>query len=74
MQHVLRGIVVHIANVADVVIDGGDGEFVRIEHGSRFVPCPGEIVAIVVELDIGVLRCVEATLLAVAESTRPSSA
>src|SRR5262249_27661367 len=40
---------------SDVVPSGSYLELIRRQHGRRLVPGPGEVVAIVVEADIGVL-------------------
>ncbi len=63
VQDVLLRIVVHIAEGTDVVIELRDGEFVRREDGCGFLACPGKVVAVVFERDVGVLRRVETAAL-----------
>ena len=53
--------------LADVVVRGGHGEFVRAQHGARLFQRPGEVAAVVVQIDVGVLRAVVAAALAVAQ-------
>ena len=65
VQHILLRVVVHVADRADVVVELGDAKLFRREHGGRFGAGPGEVIAVVVEVDVGVLRGVEAAALAI---------
>ena len=59
MQHILGGIVVHVAELANVPVSRCEVQFGGIEHSTGFFECPGEVVAVVIEIDIGILRSVE---------------
>ena len=65
VENILGGVVVHVAEVPNVPIDGGAFKFLGIEHGTGFIERPCEVVAVIVEVDVGVLRSIEATALAV---------
>ena len=60
-------VVVHLANFADVVVKRDDLELLLIENRLGFVASPREVIAIVVEADVGILRSVETAVLAIAE-------
>jgi hypothetical protein len=47
--------VVHLARGPDVVVGGGDLELLRPQYRGGFIPGPGEVVAVVVQPDVGVL-------------------
>ena len=66
-EHILRRIVVHVANFADVVVSGRDLQFIRREDGTRLFQRPGEVIAVVFHRVVGILGTVEAAVLAVAE-------
>ncbi len=71
MKDVAGRIVAHIAQFADVPIAQGEADVVwgkigREQRHARLGQRPGEVVAVVVEVDVGVLRGIEAALLAVA--------
>ena len=67
MEHILRRIVLHVAYLADVVVGGRDAELRGGEHFGRFVQSPGEVVAIIVQREVGVLGCIESAAFAVAQ-------
>ena len=46
-QHVLAGVVLHLAGRADVVVSGGDVQLVGSQDRRGLVPSPGEVVAVV---------------------------
>ena len=52
----------HVADRSDVVVGLGEFEFAGFEDGGGFGARPGEVVAVVVEREIGVLRGVEAAV------------
>ena len=66
-QDVLRRIVVHLAVRLDVVVQLHHPRFLGGEDGAQLLPGPGEVVAVVVEGDIGVLAGVEAATRLVGE-------
>ena len=55
-QHVLRRVVVHLADRLDVVVQSDGLELFVGQHGLRFVDRPGEVIAVIVEVDVGILR------------------
>ena len=65
MQHILGGIVVHIPQVADVVVGRGNFHLFRGQHGRSFGTRPGKVIAIVVQVDVRILRGIKAAPLAV---------
>ena len=65
MQHVLRRIVVHVAEFADVPVARGHRQLVRVQNGARLIERPRKVVAVVVEIDIRILRSIEAAALAI---------
>ena len=67
VQHVLGGIVVHLANFVDVIVQAGYARFLFGKNSLRFLQSPGEVIAVVVHGVVGILRGVEAAVLAVAE-------
>ena len=67
MQHILRRIVVHVAQLADVVIRPGYFEFIAAQHLCRLGERPREVVAVVIKRHIGILRAVKAALLPIAQ-------
>ncbi len=67
IEHVLRGIVMHLADLVDVIVQRRNLRFVFREHSAGFVQCPGEVVAIVIHRNVGVLRSVKTAALAVAQ-------
>ena len=66
MEHVLGGIVVHVAEFADVPVQRWRRRvFGGVQDGAGLVQRPGKVIAVVVEVDVGILRGVEAAALAV---------
>ena len=65
MQHVLGGVVMHVPQIADIVIGPGNLHLFRGEHGRGFGPRPGKVIAIVVQIDVRILRSIEAAPLPV---------
>jgi hypothetical protein len=57
----------HLPDFVDVVMQGRDLRFFFRQDGASFIERPGKVIAVVVHVDIGVLRRVEAAALAVAE-------
>ncbi len=66
-QHVARRIVLHLAALVDAVIRRRQLELLRRQRLPRLSPRPSEVVAIVVQGDVGVLAGVEAGLAAVGQ-------
>ena len=65
MQHILRRIVMHVAQFADVVIRACHFEFIVTQDFRRLSARPGEVISIIIERHVGILRAVEAALLMV---------
>ena len=65
MKHILGRVVVHVAQLADVPVKSRKIQFVGLEHGAGFVQGPGKVVAVVVEIDVGILRGVKAAAIAI---------
>ena len=55
----------HVAKFADVPVTRGHRKLIGIEHGARLVQRPGKVVAVVIEIDIGILRGIEATAVSI---------
>ena len=66
-QHVLGHIVMHLARFLDIEMQRGHLELLLAQDRLGFPQGPGKVVAIVIEIDVGVLRGVEAAVLAIAE-------
>ena len=67
MQHILRRIMVHIPNLADIVVGPRDRKFLLRQHLRRLIPRPRKVVAIILKRVVRVLRCVKPTQLPVAQ-------
>ena len=61
-QHVFRGVVMHLALRFNVVVKGGNARLRPVERGVQFVQRPGEVIAVVVKVDVRVLAGVKAGL------------
>ena len=66
-QHVLGHIVMHLASFLDIEMQRGHLELFVVQDRLSFPQGPSEVVAIVIEIDVGILRGVEAAVLAIAE-------
>ena len=66
-KHVLGMVVVHLAHFFNVIVKAGNFEFVVIENRAGLVPGPGEVIAVVVQVDVGVLRGVKSAAFTVAQ-------
>ena len=60
MENIACRIVVHVAEFADVPVESGDIQFIGTQDSACLVERPREVVAIVIEIDIGILRGIEA--------------
>ena len=67
VQHILRRIVMHLADFVDVIVQGRHFGLLLRQHGAGFFERPGEVIAVVVHGDVGILRREEAAALAIAE-------
>ena len=67
VEHILRHIMVHVADLADVVVARSNRQLLRRQRFSGLVQRPREIVAVVVQRKVRVLRGIEAAALAVAQ-------
>src|ERR1035438_4195608 len=65
MENIACRIVVHVAQFTDVPVKRGYIQLIRTQDSTRLVERPGEVVAIVVEIDVGILRGEKAAPLAV---------
>ena len=73
IENVLGVIVVHLAHFANVIVQHGDLKLIIIEHIAGFIERPGEVVAIVVQCDVGILRAIKAAMLRGQSAIHPSS-
>ena len=61
-EHIFLRIVVHLAVRLHVVVQFDDASFGLRQHVAEFVQRPGEIVAVIVERNIGILAGVESAV------------
>ena len=57
----------HLTDFTDVVVERYGLKLLRSEHFARFCQGPREVIAVVLEIDVGILRGVKAATLTVAE-------
>ena len=57
----------HLADFINVVAKCSDLQFVLGEHGTRLLDRPGEVIAIIIHGNVGILRSIKAPSLAVTQ-------
>ena len=66
VQSVLLRIVVHVPHFTDVEVGPRDPQLLRSQYGGGFCECPREIIPIVIERIVGILRGIKPAALSVA--------
>ena len=57
----------HLPDLIDVISQRGNLRFILCQHSSRLVQGPSEVIAVIVHVDVGVLRSIESAALAIAQ-------